>query len=199
LIGLIQSENHGVSLENEHFTFDKETYEIVVGNGTAAHEHGSPTEVILDSIGKTETHLQAFLVQGLKPFSNDFLPEIFGRNIIWIGNEVFAGSGMQKIDILTIEKTDDISYMHRLVEIKLGSAGDASSQLEYYINWAREDIGGHLIGARDFNVKPVLVVLVEEFDSIPQDTVDQIANLRTISTEPEIYELNFQGRKNRVL
>jgi hypothetical protein len=106
---------------------------------------------------------------------------------------------MQKIDILTIEKTDDISYMHRLVEIKLGSAGDASSQLEYYINWAREDIGGHLIGARDFNVKPVLVVLVEEFDSIPQDTVDQIANLRTISTEPEIYELNFQGRKNRVL
>ena len=69
--------------------------------------------------------------------SNDFLPEIFGKKIVWLGNEVFAGSGMQKIDIMTIEETGSEEFVYRLIELKhprsTTNVSNATNQLEYYV------------------------------------------------------------------
>lgn len=45
---------------------------------------------------------------------------------------------------------DEIEYIYRIIELKhpksITGVNFAPMQLEYYINWAREDIGGHIIG-----------------------------------------------------
>jgi len=110
---------------------------------------------------------------------------------------------MQKIDLMTIEKTNETNSIFRIIEIKhLKSKVDitsASEQLEYYINWALEDIGGHLKGAKKFNIKPILLVFTKKFNSIPNDVVEKINNLKDISFEPEIWEIDFEGKTNKIL
>ena len=64
----------------------------------------------------------------------------------------------------------------------------APMQLEYYINWAREDIVGHIIGSRNFNIKPILLCLTSHFNSVPYDVIKQIQALGSISNTPEIWE-----------
>ena len=72
-------------------------------------------------------------------------------------------------------------------------------QFDYYIKWAREDIGGHLLGSKKINIKPILFVLTDSFDSVPETIVDDIARLNSISFSPEIWEIDFLGNTNRVL
>jgi Holliday junction resolvase len=103
---------------------------------------------------------------------------------------------MQKIDLLTIERESHIRYIFRVIELKHPKSRTninfAPEQLEYYINWAREDIGGHLLGARQFNIKPILLVLTKETNSISEDVVNKVRNLKEIALEPEIWEIDFE-------
>ncbi|MEO0139596.1 MAG: hypothetical protein ABIL16_06880 [candidate division WOR-3 bacterium] len=202
LISLIRDENNGLCLLGQNFTFDRSKYKITSGTQTYNHNIGKPIQISLKDIN-SETAFQAYILQNLSIGNNKFLPEIFGNNIVWIGNEVFAGSGMQKIDILTIEKTDETKYFFRIVELKYPKSGTgvnfAPMQLEYYINWAREDIGGHLIGAKKFNIKPILFCLTHRFNSIPSEVIKQIQTLSNISNSPEIWEMDYDGKINKVL
>ena len=195
LISLIEDQNQGKSLAFRDLTIDCSSYEICSGNATHSHNIGNTVTVSKADINNSETHFQAYILQNLALHNNKFFPEIFGRNIVWIGNEVFAGTGMQKIDIITIEKTDETSNLYRLIELKHPKSTTnvtfSPVQLEYYINWAREDIGGHIIGGKDFNIKPVLVTLTPTFNSIPNSIVSEINNLNTISTSPEVWEMDF--------
>jgi len=203
LISLIKDENNGRYLSEQHFTFDVQKYEIIQGNQTSPHNIGTQIRVSSKDIRNSETHFQAYLLQNLNIGNNTFLPQIFGRNIVWIGNEVFAGSGMQKIDIMTIEQIDETEYVYRLIELKhpksTTNINFAPAQLEYYINWAREDIGGHIIGGRRFNIKPVLFSFTKQFNSIPNSIITQIQSLDQISNSPEIWEMDYAGNTNRVL
>lgn len=203
LISLVQNENNGQFLNFRDFTFNISNYEINGGNITSVHNMGNLASVQVADIKKSETHFQAYILQNLTLFQNNFFPQIFGSNIVWIGNEVFAGAGMQKIDILTIEKVDETSYLHRLVELKhpksLTSINFAPTQLEYYVNWAREDIGGHILGGRSFNVKPILCVFTQRSNSVPQNIITEIRNLNSISKDPEIWEIDLSGNSNKVL
>ena len=195
LISLISDENYGEFLNFGNFTIDQSKYEIIEGNSTYTHNIGTPIAVSLADIKNSETHFQAYILQNLELYDNKFLPQIFGKSIIWIGNEVFAGTGMQKIDIITIEKIDEISNLYRLIELKhpksTTNVSFAPIQLEYYINWAREDIGGHVIGGRSFNVKPILVTLTRMLNMVPNSIVSEISNLNTISSSPEVWEMDF--------
>lgn len=195
LISLIEDENQGKLLDFESFTVNQVSYEISKGNTTYNHNIGDPITVSLADIKNSETHFQAYILQNLELYNNKFFPEIFGKNIVWIGNEVFAGVGMQKIDIITIEKIDETSNLYRLIELKhpksTTNVSFAPIQLEYYINWAREDIGGHIIGGKNFNIKPILVTLTPRFDMIPSNIVSEISNLNTISTSPEVWEIDL--------
>ncbi len=205
LISLIQDKNNGQWLSGEHFTFDKSKYVITRGTQTYTHAIGNPVQLSLKEIRKAETYLQAYILQQLSIGDNTFLPKIFGKNIVWIGNEVFAGSGMQKIDILTVEKIDETEYFYRIIELKHPKVKSGSGlqiaprQLEYYVQWAREDIGGHIPEGRQFNIKPILFVLTQQLNSIPTDVVTAMQRLRSISDSPEIWEMDYAGQVNKVL
>ncbi len=203
LISLIEYENEGHYFSDQHFTFDKNTYQITPGNQTYFHKIGEPIQLSLNDLKKSETHLQAYILQNLSISNNTFLPEVFGKNIVWIGNEVFAGSSMQKIDIFIIEKIDEVEYIYRIIELKHPKSGtginSAPIQLEYYINWAREDIGGHIIGSKKFNIKPILFSLTNQFNSVPKSIITQIKSLENISNSPEIWEINYDNQINKVL
>jgi hypothetical protein len=199
LINLIRSENQGIALKGNNFSFDPQNYIIIQGKRTINQYMGNPINLDWEDIKKSEKHFQAFILQNLQIENNNFYPEIFGKNIVWIGNEVFAGSGMQKIDIMTIEKINETSYLFRIIELKHPKSEISSSvsQLEYYINWAREDIGGHVRGAYRFNIKPILLVLTKNFGIVQRDIINRIRELKRISFEPEIWEINFEGQGRR--
>ncbi len=55
------------------------------------------------------------------------------------------------------------------------------------------------MGAEKFNVKPILLTLTKNFNSIPIDVISDIKNLNSIANNPEIWEINFQGKTNRIL
>lgn len=203
LISLIREENNAKYLSGSEFTFDKVNYEIKSSNNSYSHNIGIKKQLALNDIKQGETYLQAYLLQNIELYNNKFLPNIFGKNIVWIGNEVFAGTGMQKIDILTIEKLDETQYIYRIIELKHPKSSTninyAPMQLDYYIKWAREDIGGHLLGARKFNIKPILLTLTKNFNSISNSIISDISKLNNISNNPEIWEINFNGNINKVL
>ncbi len=202
LINLIRDENKGSHLEGQHFSFDTNSYSIISGSKTLSHNLGKLVSLEWNNVRNSETHFQAFILQNLQVENNNFYPEIFGRNIVWIGNEVFAGSGMQKIDLMTIERINETRLLFRIIELKHPKSrmgiNFAASQLEYYINWAREDIGGHILGAYQFNIKPVLLILTSELYDIPENVVDGISKLSSISFEPEIWQIDFQGTCRKI-
>ena len=105
LLGLIRDENDNRPIKCESYTFDEINYEICKGIRTDEIEVRDSAIIDRSLIYQSESHFQAYLLQNIRVESNDFLPEIFGKKIVWLGNEVFAGSGMQKIDIMTIEET----------------------------------------------------------------------------------------------
>ncbi len=195
LIKLIQDANNGQTIPSQHYTFDSSNGVIQPSDRTETHNMGEIVTLPLEDIRKSETAFQAYILQNLSIGNNQFHPEIFGKNIAWIGNEVFAGTGMQKIDILIFEELDEATYIYRIIELKhpksTGNTLFAPDQLRYYINWASEELGGHLLGGTKFNMKPILFSLTESFGSIPQNVVDDIKNLKDIATEPEVWEVDF--------
>lgn len=199
LISLIENENNGNVLNSQHFNFQSLEFEITNGTWTNRHTWGNVVTIPLNDIKKSETHFQGYILQNLNVNNNTFFPNIFGQNIVWIGNEVFAGCGMQKIDIITIEKIDETSYVYRIIELKHPKSTtkieQSAIQLEYYLQWAREDIGGHIIGGRRYNIKPILLSLTD----IPTQIVNDIRSLNSISNTPEIYKLDYSLNAEKIL
>lgn len=203
LISLIEDENQGKYIDCDVHSFCKDSYEIVRGDMSYDHNIGEKVDINIKDIKKAETYLQAYIMKKLDLNENEFYPEIFGRNIIWLGNEVFSGSGMQRIDIITIEKIDETTFFYRLIELKHPKStmgiNSAPMQLEYYINWAREDIGGHILGGKQFNIKPIVITLTYEFNTVPTRIIREINSLNSISTSPEIWEIDMSFNINRVM
>lgn len=102
-----------------------------------------------------ENYLQLYFTEniGIKPDLN----HIVGNNVIWFGNEVSCGVGMQKIDILTICQSSERKE-YRLIELKDEPVqSEVIGQIEYYVNWASQNSGRHLEGAFDWNIQPIIV------------------------------------------
>ncbi|RUM59737.1 MAG: hypothetical protein DSY53_01935, partial [Persephonella sp.] len=196
LIKLIEDENKGNFLKGENFNFDIGSFEIVKDTNIAFSSGNIlKNKKVLNAVDVKlgENYFQAYILQNLSLFNNDFYPEIFGKNIVWIGNEVYAGSGMQKIDLLTIEKLDETSFIYRIIELKHFKSSDnienAPSQLKYYLEWAIEKNGGHLIGSREYNIMPILLVFSKKNNSIPDNIIKEIEKLKNISLGEKIYQI----------
>lgn len=88
-----------------------------------------------------EAHLQLYFTENIGINAN--LNPITGNNIIWFGNEVACGVGMQKIDILTICQYGD-KKEYRIIELKHKPVQpEIVEQIEYYVNWASQNSGRH--------------------------------------------------------
>jgi len=102
-----------------------------------------------------ESYLQLYFTENIGIDLN--LNPIVGNNVRWFGNEVACGVGMQKIDILTICQNDERKE-YRLIELKEEPVKpEIVDQIEYYVNWASQDLGRHLDGAFSWNIQPVIV------------------------------------------
>ncbi len=102
-----------------------------------------------------EPYLQLYFTENIGINSN--LNPIVGNNVVWFGNEVACGVGMQKIDILTICENNG-KKEYRLIELKDEPIQpQITEQIEYYVNWASQKEGRHLDGAYSWNLQPVIV------------------------------------------
>lgn len=79
-----------------------------------------------------ETHLQAFILQNIRSLNLLEFPE----KDFWIANEVSCGVGMQRIDILIMQESNDC-ICFKVIELKdeQPTANVLDHQLNWYIKW----------------------------------------------------------------
>ena len=102
-----------------------------------------------------EAHLQMYIVQNICSHQSlDTALKINPKNFEWLGNEVSCGVGMQRIDIMFSQNTDDIDREIVPVELKDESANaDNVKQLSRYIDWIEQ----YYISNRPSTIRPVLI------------------------------------------
>lgn len=167
LIDMIRNKNAGKPIANNQFTggFDWDINNRIIK--TTPNRQNYPysrdfnfnvLELICELQRRRrayEVHLQLYFTENIGINRN--LNPIGGKNVIWFGNEVACGVGMQKIDILTICQNNDRKE-YRLIELKDEPVQpEVIGQIEYYVNWASQNSGRHLDGAFDWNIQPVIV------------------------------------------
>jgi hypothetical protein len=110
----------------------------------------------LDKAGRAyELNLQAYFTENIG--INKAMDAIVGTSLVWFGNEVACGVGMQKIDILTINQVGE-RMEYRMIELKDEAVkSSVVEQIDYYVNWASQASGKHLDGAFDWNIQPIVV------------------------------------------
>lgn len=142
-----------------------------------------------------EVHLQLYFTENI--LINPNLNPIVGDNLIWFGNEVACGVGMQKIDILTIcEKNGRKEY--RLIELKDEPVlPDVVEQIEYYVNWASQNSGRHLNGAFNWNIQPVIVAPPQCNSKNWQDVVKAFGDYNRTNLSLPILYFEFKVKCGR--
>jgi len=118
-------------------------------------------EQIIYQHKKAETYLQAYFTEnaGVPKFDNTVFAQICGNSdeMVWLGNEIFCGVGMQKIDIFTITN-DSPNKMLRIIELKAMIDIRICKQLERYVNWCLDYLSNEGNGARPENLYPTIVI-----------------------------------------
>lgn len=165
LIKMIEDANYGNYLmqnKGQSFTYTKKKSEIEVKNRRFQYSGvQDPTEDVLSKMvaldkqnRKFEDSLQVYFTENIGRSSK--LEPICGKNnkIIWIGNEVACGVGMQKIDIFTITSDKRENKQFNLVELKCAPAyPEIIYQLQRYVDWT----SSYIKGAVNSNIQPVVV------------------------------------------
>jgi hypothetical protein len=167
LMDMIRNKNSGNSIANNQFTggfdWDITNRKIITTQSRRSYPYPRTFNFnVLKSIYDLqrrkrayEVHLQLYFTENIGINSN--LNFIIGNNLIWFGNEVACGVGMQKIDILSICQNGE-KREYRLIELKDESVQpEIVDQIEYYVNWASQNSGRHLDGAFNWNIQPVIV------------------------------------------
>lgn len=165
LIKMIEDSNKGVYFtldKDESFTYNSESKKIETIKKKFKYsgvQH--PIEDVLsEMIGLDkkqrafEDRLQAYFTENIG--RNSKLEPICGKNneIIWIGNEVACGVGMQKIDIFTITSDERENMQFNLIELKcIPAYPDITRQLRRYVDWTKS----YIKGAINSNIQPVMV------------------------------------------
>lgn len=142
---LLSSKNSNKYLESNFFSF--ENNEIIASDVKKIYT-GQRNELdILPRLlykdrknNKCESHLQAYIVQNIdkEPLKSILLEDI---DDLWIGNEVACGVGMQRIDVATMQITEE-SVIINVIELKCVEAYNEiiDNQIPWYIEWIRNYI-----------------------------------------------------------
>ncbi len=162
LIKMIEGSNNGNVLtlsRDESFTYDNEI-KIIDGQfeylgSLDSMEDTLPEMIALYGENRAfENRLQAYFTENIG--RDPKLEPICGKNneVIWIGNEVPCGVGMQKIDIFTITSDERENKQFNLVELKCVPAyPDIIYQLQRYVDWTKS----YIKGAINSNIQPLIV------------------------------------------
>ena len=146
---MLDLRNAGQRIYADHIAFDSDHINLTAsdvhreytGDTTRFDKiDGHLKHLINETTRKWELQLQAYLMQeiGRSPtLTEQLFPNV---EITWIGNEVYAGAGMQSIDVLVYSKNDLNTFIH-LIELKSGVAdAEAAAQLNRYIKWLKAHI-----------------------------------------------------------
>ena len=148
--------------DDEHLTWDRNKGEVSIVPGPfpkyapSKPEHITPPEdpmIQLRTASGSEVHLQAFLTRNYGRFPESEL--IFGptSSIVWVGNEVACGLGMQKIDLFVINEEQG-SRRFRVIELKKEPPNEQTVlQFERYIDWTKRFVPG----ANHLAIQPILL------------------------------------------
>ncbi len=141
--------NSGQVLNTESVDFDSEKIMLKAGTGNKIYRGNLGNfdkidqylvTLIEENKRKWELHLQAYLMQEINrnaDLTNLLFPDV---RIDWIGNEIYAGAGMQSIDILIYSSNELNQFIH-LIELKSVEAGiEAAGQLNRYVKWLKAHI-----------------------------------------------------------
>jgi len=163
LINLIRDANKNKELYGQHFSWENG---VIIETKKTLEYDGSKAEImdiekILYSHRNAETYLQAYFTEniGLEKLDSSVFSEICGKGneIFWIGNEVFCGVGMQKIDIFSIVNINkEIKF--NVVELKVVIDINIAYQLERYVKWCLEYLNGTASGVKPENLYPAVVL-----------------------------------------
>ena len=167
LADMIRNKNNGTPIADSHFTggFDWDAMNRRILSTPLRIQYPFPRAIdysVIGAIHRLQLRRRAYEVQLQLYFTENIgvdrsLDSIVGDNLIWFGNEVASGVGMQKIDILTLCQ-DGERKEYRLIEFKDEAVQPGIvDQLNYYVQWASQDAGRHLEGAFSWNLQPVVM------------------------------------------
>jgi len=198
---LIRNKNQRQILQDSHFTFNENTEEIE--QTTLQFNYSGYRETInilprlvnkYESGKQFETHQQAYILQNienLSMFQND--------NIEWIGNEVYCGVGMQKIDILlSIKENDDD---RKVIPIELKSANAAigiTNQLQRYVDWIEQ----YYLPNRPSDIEPMIIArqITDKSISSYQSLIREFENFNNSNNVMKLRYVEFTiDRENQTI
>jgi hypothetical protein len=167
LIDMIRNKNSGKAIANAQFNggldWDRTKRRIIITPYRQTYPyHTNFNFNVIENICALQKQRKAYEVYLQLYFTENIgihppLNPIVGNNVVWFGNEVACGVGMQKIDILTITQEGERKE-YRVIELKDEPVQpEVVYQMEYYVNWASADFGRHLEGAFSWNIQPVIV------------------------------------------
>ncbi|HET8885387.1 MAG TPA: hypothetical protein VFM70_03445 [Salinimicrobium sp.] len=147
---MLDLRNHGQKINNAPLQYNFSTFNLehspvpntpYLGNLNNFQDIENRLLFIMNhTTRKWESHLQAYLMQELKrnlALTNLLFPQ---TNIGWIGNEIYCGAGMQRIDILVYSENQMNKFIH-LIELKSVEATlTTASQMNRYIKWLKAHI-----------------------------------------------------------
>lgn len=138
----LRLKNKGQILSGNSFTFDESSYKITTTANIYTYEGRKGQLDILPRLiyknskrNAFETHLQAYITQNIeKILSGQLIP--LKDELLWIGNEVSCGVGMQRIDVM-LKQENDKEVCIRLIELKDEAPylDIIRSQIPWYLEW----------------------------------------------------------------
>lgn len=112
-----------------------------------------------------EAQLQAYITQNIGKGSNTsldtsvFLNQLY--NSIWIGNEVYCGLGMRRIDIMIIIQNNNDIYIYPIELKSIRADATHLEQISKYIKWIELYIIPNLT-VNHIYIKPLLITQCED-------------------------------------
>lgn len=138
----LKAKNNNKTISGPYFAFDSSNNVIINSNTSNPYTGPQNSLDILPRLiykhnqnDSFETHLQAYITQNFDKTNLSKLLIPYPNIDCWIGNEVSCGVGMQRIDLMLKQETDD-EVVIRLIELKDESPYiQILDQISWYLEW----------------------------------------------------------------
>lgn len=162
LFKLLRDKNNRQTLAGQKFTFDVQTQEIkqdnISHNYTGRKEKINILPRLIEKYRDNkafETHLQAYIVQNIGRNTNKELDKCLLNDLSleWLGNEVYCGVGMQRIDVMLSLVNGNIKIVSPIELKSIEASTDNVVQLQRYVDWLEQ----YYIPNRISDIQPFLI------------------------------------------
>lgn len=162
LFKLLRDKNNRQTLAGHMLTFDIQTQEIKLDNTIHNYTGGKERINILPRLIKKykdnkafEAHLQVYVVQNIGRGTNKELDKCLlgGLSFEWLGNEVYCGVGMQRIDVMISLIKDNLRIILPIELKSIEASTKNIIQLQRYVDWLEQ----YYIPNRISDIQPVLI------------------------------------------